>query len=48
VLPGSQNQTALEGDRARVRRIVDEGTQRARAVAQETMRDVREAMGLAY
>jgi tryptophanyl-tRNA synthetase len=29
-----------------VRDIVDAGTQRARATAQETMRDVREAMGL--
>jgi len=32
----------------RVRAIVDEGTERARAVARDTMRDVREAMGLAY
>lgn len=32
----------------RVRAIVDEGTDRARAVARDTMRDVREAMGLAY
>ena len=31
-----------------VRDIVDAGTQRARATAQETMRDVREAMGLNY
>ena len=32
----------------RVRAIVDEGTERARTVARDTMRDVREAMGLAY
>ena len=31
-----------------VRSIVAEGCERARAVAQETMRDVREAMGLGY
>ena len=31
-----------------VRDIVDAGTQRARATAQDTMRDVREAMGLNY
>ncbi|MEY3502229.1 MAG: hypothetical protein RL763_297 [Pseudomonadota bacterium] len=31
-----------------VRDIVDAGTQRARVTAQETMRDVREAMGLTY
>ena len=31
-----------------VREIIDAGTDRARAVAQETMRDVRAAIGLAY
>jgi len=31
-----------------VRDIVDAGTERARVVARETMRDVREAMGLNY
>jgi tryptophanyl-tRNA synthetase len=31
-----------------VREIVDAGTERARVVARETMRDVREAMGLNY
>jgi tryptophanyl-tRNA synthetase len=36
-------------DRPQVlREIVDAGCARARAVAQETMRDVREAMGLGY
>ena len=31
-----------------IREIVDNGTQKARKTAQETMRDVREAMGLNY
>lgn len=31
-----------------VRNIVEDGCERARALAQETMRDVREAMGLSY
>ena len=31
-----------------IREIVDNGTQKARKTAQETMRDVREAMGLSY
>jgi tryptophanyl-tRNA synthetase len=31
-----------------LREIVDDGCARARVAAQETMRDVREAMGLAY
>ena len=31
-----------------VRDIIDAGTQRARTVAQTTMRDVRDAMGLSY
>ena len=33
---------------AKVREIVEAGTERARAVARQTMADVREAMGLAY
>jgi len=33
---------------ALLRDIVDHGCARASAVAQETMRDVREAMGLGY
>jgi tryptophanyl-tRNA synthetase len=32
----------------KVRAIVDEGTERARSVARQTMRDVRDAMGLSY
>jgi tryptophanyl-tRNA synthetase len=35
-------------NRARVREIVDSGCQKARVVAQETMYDVRKAMGLNY
>ena len=31
-----------------VKSIVADGCERARAIAQETMRDVREAMGLGY
>jgi len=31
-----------------IREIVDNGTQKARKTAQETMRDVRDAMGLSY
>jgi tryptophanyl-tRNA synthetase len=31
-----------------IHRIVEMGTERARAVARETMRDVREAMGINY
>jgi hypothetical protein len=31
-----------------VRAIVDEGTERARSVARQTMSDVRDAMGLNY
>jgi len=46
--PWRDRAAELVADRARVRRIVEEGTERARAVARETMRDVREAMGLAY
>jgi tryptophanyl-tRNA synthetase len=33
---------------ARVRAIVDAATERARTVARETMREVREAIGLTY
>ncbi|MEO7009312.1 MAG: tryptophan--tRNA ligase, partial [Caldimonas sp.] len=35
-------------DPQRVRQIVDAGTERARSVAQVTMRDVRAAIGLGY
>jgi tryptophanyl-tRNA synthetase len=35
-------------DPSLLRAIIADGNDKARAVAQETMRDVREAMGLAY
>jgi tryptophanyl-tRNA synthetase len=35
-------------NRKRVHEIVQEGTERARVVARETMADVRAAMGLSY
>jgi tryptophanyl-tRNA synthetase len=35
-------------DPSLLRAIIVDGGDKARAVAQETMRDVREAMGLAY
>jgi tryptophanyl-tRNA synthetase len=35
-------------DPRRVRDIMDAGCERARAVARETMKDVRDAMGLGY
>jgi tryptophanyl-tRNA synthetase len=46
--PWRERAAELVADPARVRAIVDEGSERARVVARETMRDVREAMGLAY
>ena len=46
--PWRERAAELTADRARVRRIVDEGTERARAVARQTMAEVREAMGLDY
>jgi tryptophanyl-tRNA synthetase len=46
--PWRERAAELVADRARVRRIVDEGTERARVVARQTMAEVREAMGLDY
>ncbi|HNU10028.1 MAG TPA: tryptophan--tRNA ligase [Rubrivivax sp.] len=46
--PWHERAAALTADPLKVRRIVDEGTERARKVASETMKDVREAMGLDY
>jgi tryptophanyl-tRNA synthetase len=46
--PWRERAAELVADPRRVRAIVDEGSERARTVARETMRDVREAMGLAY
>jgi tryptophanyl-tRNA synthetase len=46
--PWRERAAELMADRARVRRIVDEGTECARVVARQTMAEVREAMGLDY
>ena len=46
--PWRERAAEFVADRARVRRIVDEGTERARVVARQTMAEVREAMGLDY
>ncbi len=46
--PWRERAAELVADPARVRAIVEDGSERARTVARETMRDVREAMGLAY
>ena len=46
--PWRERAAELVADPARVRAIVEQGTERARAVARDTMRDVREAMGLSY
>jgi tryptophanyl-tRNA synthetase len=46
--PWRERAAELVADRARVRRIVDEGTERARVVARQTMAEVLEAMGLDY
>lgn len=46
--PWRERAAALVAQPQRVRAIVDEGTERARAVARRTMHDVRQAMGLAY
>ncbi len=46
--PWRQRAQPYLDDPSLLRSIVADGCDRARAVAQETMRDVREAMGLAY
>jgi tryptophanyl-tRNA synthetase len=46
--PWRERAADLVADPQRVRAIVDQGTERARSVARQTMGDVREAMGLAY
>ncbi len=46
--PWRERAEPLIADPARVNAVVDAGTDRARSVARETMRDVRAAMGLAY
>ncbi|MGZ3443141.1 MAG: tryptophan--tRNA ligase [Polyangia bacterium] len=46
--PWRERAAVYLADPKRVHWIVEVGTERARTVARETMRDVREAMGLAY
>ena len=46
--PWRERAAAYLADPKRVHWIVEVGTERARTVARETMREVREAMGLAY
>jgi tryptophanyl-tRNA synthetase len=46
--PWRERAAELVADRAHVHRIVEEGTERARVVARQTMAEVREAMGLDY
>ena len=46
--PWRERAAAYLADPKRVHWIVEVGTERARTVARETMRDVREAMGLSY
>ncbi|MFO1268864.1 MAG: tryptophan--tRNA ligase [Rubrivivax sp.] len=46
--PWRERAAALTAEPKKVERIVEAGTERARAVAQQTMKDVRAAMGLDY
>jgi tryptophanyl-tRNA synthetase len=46
--PWRDRAAPLLADPRRVRDIVEAGTERARGIAQQTMHDVRAAMGLAY
>jgi tryptophanyl-tRNA synthetase len=46
--PWRERADALLADPQTVRRIVARGTERAQAVARDTMSDVRQAMGLTY
>jgi tryptophanyl-tRNA synthetase len=46
--PWRERAAALTAEPKKVHWIVENGTERARTVARQTMRDVREAMGLAY
>ena len=47
-LPMRERAKAYEEDPQLVKNIIADGCERARKLAQETMRDVREAMGLDY
>lgn len=44
--PFRERRRALAGDSARVRRILEEGGERARVIARETMAEVRHALGI--
>jgi tryptophanyl-tRNA synthetase len=46
--PWRERAEAYLGNPKQVHWIVEVGTERARTIARETMRDVREAMGLVY
>jgi tryptophanyl-tRNA synthetase len=46
--PWRERAAALLAEPKKVHWIVENGTERARTVARQTMRDVRSAMGLAY
>jgi tryptophanyl-tRNA synthetase len=46
--PWRERAAALTADPKKVHWIVEMGTERARTVAKQTMRDVRAAMGLDY
>ena len=46
--PMRERARAYQEDPTLVRNIVEDGCERARKLAQETMRDVREAVGLSY
>jgi tryptophanyl-tRNA synthetase len=46
--PIQERARALTEDPATVRNIITDGCEKARDLARETMRDVREAMGLNY
>jgi tryptophanyl-tRNA synthetase len=46
--PWKQRAEAYLSEPKKVHWIVEAGTERARTVAKQTMRDVREAMGLSY
>ena len=46
--PWRERAAALTADPKKVHWIVEMGTERARTVARQTMKDVREAMGLNY
>jgi tryptophanyl-tRNA synthetase len=46
--PWRERSAPYLADPKRVHRIVEAGTERARAVARQTMKDVRTAMGLNY